>query len=64
MPPCAYAVAESNSERLVSTTVSPLSEARHAVCRPATPDPTTSVRVRMRSIESEGLEERGARSEE
>ena len=39
----------SKSERFVSTRTSACSEARHAVCSPATPLPTTSNLVRMRS---------------
>src|ERR1051325_6419618 len=50
MPPCAYAVALSNRERLVSNNTSPCSEARHAVCKPAIPLPMTRKRVRMRSV--------------
>src|SRR5436190_7947657 len=53
MPPCAYAVALSNSERFVSTRTSPCSDARHAVCSPATPLPTTRNRVRIRSVMAE-----------
>src|SRR6185503_10202315 len=49
MPPCAYAVALSNSERFVNSSTSPCSDARHAVCRPATPLPTTRKRDLIRS---------------
>src|SRR5215510_5742434 len=49
IPPCAYAVALSNSERLVSSSTSPCCDARQAVCKPATPLPTTRNLARMRS---------------
>src|SRR5262245_15544634 len=51
MPPCAYAVALSNSERFVNNSTSPCSDARHAVCSPATPLPTTRNLVLICSME-------------
>ena len=50
MPPWAYAVAESNRVRLVSTVTEPCPDALQAVWRPATPLPTTRNRVRIRRV--------------